>query len=119
MTTPRSMELVPSHIRDIDLPPFDPLNLRGAELRAAGHEVISLGQALPFFPPPPSALAAARAALETPLVNAYTTDPGLPSLRGVLAERLHAHLGIDCTRDDILMTAGANHAFTLMLTTWE
>lgn len=117
MTRPRSEELVPSHIRDIDLPPFDPLNRRGAELRAAGHQVISLGQALPFFPPPPSALAAARAALDTPRVNAYATDPGLPSLRGVLAERLHEHLGIDCTRDDILITAGANHAFTLMLMT--
>jgi 4-hydroxythreonine-4-phosphate dehydrogenase len=110
-------ELVPAHIRDIDLPPFDPLNLRGAELRAAGHHVISLGQALPFFPPPPSAMAAARAALDTPQVNKYATDPGLPSLRGVLADRLRTHLGIDCTGDDILITAGANHAFTLMLTT--
>jgi aspartate/methionine/tyrosine aminotransferase len=112
-----SRELVPSHIRDIDLPPFDPLNRRGAELRAAGHHVISLGQALPFFAPPASALAAARAALDSPDVNAYATDPGLPSLRRVLAERLRTSLAIDCTRDDILITAGANHAFTLMLTT--
>ena len=117
MTHTSSGELVPSRIRDIELPPFDPLNRRGAELRAAGHHVISLGQALPFFPPPVAALAAARAALDTPDVNAYATDPGLPSLRRVLAERLRATLGIDCTHDDILITAGANHAFTLMLTT--
>jgi hypothetical protein len=31
---------VPSRIRAIELPPFDPLNLRAAELRAAGHDVI-------------------------------------------------------------------------------
>lgn len=39
-----------SRIRSLELPPFDPLNLRAAELRAAGHSVISLGQAVPFFP---------------------------------------------------------------------
>jgi aminotransferase len=103
---------VPSRVRGIDLPPFDPLNLRAAELRAAGHDVISLGQALPFFPPPPSALAAARAALETREVNIYSTDPGMPALRAALAERFRA-LGIDAAAEDIIITAGGNHAFTL------
>jgi aminotransferase len=117
MTELTAHQLVPSHIRDIDLPPFDPLNRRGAELRAEGHHVVSLGPALPFFPPPPPALAAARAALDTPQVNAYATDPGQPSLRRARAERLRSALGIDCAHDDILITAGANHAFTLMLMT--
>jgi aminotransferase len=107
---------VPSRIRAIELPPFDPLNLRAAELRAAGHDVISLGQALPFYGPPPSALAAARAALSTPEVNVYSTDPGMPALRRALAERLRA-FGITASVDDIMITAGANHAFTLALTT--
>jgi aspartate/methionine/tyrosine aminotransferase len=61
------------------------LNLRASELRAAGHDVISLGQALPFYGPPPSALAAARQALETREVNIYSTDPGMPALRTALA----------------------------------
>ncbi len=63
-----------SRIRSLELPPFDPLNVRAAELRAAGHPVISLGQAVPFFPPPESALAAARAALDRPEVHRYVTD---------------------------------------------
>ena len=50
---------IPERIRHIELPPFDPLNERAAQLRAQGHHVISLGQALPFFGPPPPALAAA------------------------------------------------------------
>ena len=79
---------VPARVRSIELPPFDPLNLRAAELRAAGHNVISLGQALPFYGPPASALSAARAALDTREVNLYVTDPGLPALRAMLAERL-------------------------------
>ena len=72
---------IPSRVLDIELPPFDPLNVRAAELRAQGHRVISLGQALPFFPPPPSALRAAEAALQSRDVHVYTTDPGRPKLR--------------------------------------
>ena len=107
---------VPSRVRGIELPPFDPLNLRAAALRAAGHDVISLGQALPFYGPPPSALAAARAALDTREVHVYSTDPGMPALRAALAERLRT-VGIVATADDIIISAGGNHAFTLALTT--
>jgi aminotransferase len=107
---------IPSRVLDIDLPPFDPLNVRAAELRAKGHRVISLGQALPFFPPPPSALRAAEAALQAGDVHAYTTDPGRPKLRQLLAERL-AEYGISCNLEDLVITAGANHAFATTLTT--
>ena len=107
---------VPSRVRGIELPPFDPLNLRASELRAAGHDVISLGQALPFYPPPPSALAAARQALDTREVNIYSTDPGMPALRAALADRLRS-VGVVASAADIIITAGGNHAFTLALTT--
>lgn len=106
-----------SRIRSLELPPFDPLNLRAAELRAEGHPVISLGQAVPFFPPPDAALAAAREALGRPEVHRYVTDPGLPALRTVLAERLASTIGASIVRDDLVITAGGNHAFTLALTT--
>ena len=108
---------IPPRILAIDLPPFDPLNTRAAQLRASGHHVISLGQALPFYPPPASALRAAHAALERTDVHGYTTDPGRPSLRRTLAERLRDYERIDCGPDDLLITAGANHAFTTALTT--
>jgi len=108
---------IPSRIQNIDLPPFDPLNRRAAELRAEGHHVISLGQAVPFFAPPEAAMRAARAALDSPEVNRYATDPGLPSLRSVLAERLGETIGGAISGDDLIITAGANHAFTLALTT--
>ena len=108
---------IPSRVLEIELPPFDPLNLRAAELRAAGHRVISLGQALPFFPPPSSALRAAEAALSSPDVHRYSTDPGRPSLRRALAERLGQLAAIDCGPEDLIITAGANHAFATALTT--
>src|SRR5829696_5241999 len=59
-------DLVASRIRAMHLPPFDPLNARAAELRAQGHDVISLGQALPFYPPPAAAIRAAHAAIDDP-----------------------------------------------------
>jgi aminotransferase len=108
---------IPSRILGLELPPFDPLNIRAAQLRASGHHVISLGQALPFYPPPASALRAAEASLRRPDVHAYTTDPGRPTLRRALAERLREHERIDCGPDDLLITAGANHAFTTALMT--
>jgi aspartate/methionine/tyrosine aminotransferase len=108
---------VRSRIQNIELPPFDPLNRRAAELRRAGHHVISLGQAVPFFPPPEAALRAARAALDTPEVNRYATDPGVPSLRSALAERLADTARTPISGDDLVITAGANHGFTLALTT--
>ena len=104
-------------ISNLDLPPFDPLNVRAAELRAAGHPVISLGQAVPFFAPPEAALAAAREALGRPEVHRYVTDPGLPSLRAILAKRLTSAFGSAVAPDDLLISAGGNHAFTLALTT--
>jgi aminotransferase len=107
---------IPSRVLDIELPPFDPLNVRAAELRAQGHHVISLGQALPFFPPPPSVLRAAESALQTRDVHFYSTDPGRPQLRALLAERL-AEFGISCDFEDLVITAGANHAFATALTT--
>ena len=108
--------MIPSRVLDIELPPFDPLNVRAAELRAQGHHVISLGQALPFFPPPPSMLRAAEAALQARDVHFYSTDPGRPKLRALLAERL-AEFGISCGFEDLVITAGANHAFATALTT--
>jgi aspartate/methionine/tyrosine aminotransferase len=115
--TPTHPDLIAPRIRALDLPPFDPLNVRAAELRAEGHAVISLGQALPFFAPPASAIEAARAAVDRPDVHVYATDPGLPSLRAALASRLSPEFGQPITPDDLLIAAGANHAFTLALTT--
>jgi len=107
---------LPSRVLNIELPPFDPLNVRAAELRGEGHHVITLGQALPFFPPPESALRSAKDALLAPGVHAYSTDPGRPSLRRLLAQRL-ADYGVACGSDDLVITAGANHAFATALAT--
>ena len=90
--------------------------------------MISLGQAVPFFAPPESALNAARAALDTPEVNRYSTDPGLPSLRGVLAERLEETIGagskdpasVAISAEDLVITppAGITRSHSLLPRWW-
>jgi aminotransferase len=109
--------VVPDRVLGIELPPFDPLNQRAAALRREGHHVICLGQARPFFTPPPSALIAARHALDTADVHRYSTDPGLLTFRTILAARLSATTGAAIVADDLVITAGANHAFTLAMMT--
>jgi len=109
--------LIPSRIRQMDLPPFDTLHRRAIELRNQGHKVIWLGQAVPFFPPPPAALVGAQAALAAPETHRYATDPGLPSLREILAARLSGSLEAEVAPEELIVTAGANHAFAVVLTT--
>lgn len=108
--------MIPARIRQLTLPPFDPLNQRAAELRRAGHHVISLGQALPFFQPPAAAIDAARAALDRPDVHRYSTDPGLLTLREALAARFSSSIA-EVGPNEFVITAGANHAFSLAMTT--
>lgn len=95
----------------VSFPPFDVLNHRASALRLQGHHVISLGQAVPGFGPPPSAIEAARAALSEPATHRYAADAGLLTLRGALCERFASDRGIDSTPADLIITAGGNQAF--------
>jgi aspartate/methionine/tyrosine aminotransferase len=104
-------------VLELSFPPFDVLNTRAAELRAAGHHVISLGQALPSFRTPASAVAAAYDALKDDDVHVYSADAGRASLRAVLADRLASSHGIVSQPDEYIITAGANQAFMLALLT--
>ena len=102
-----------SRVKSLVLPPFDVLNQKAAALRRAGAPVISLGQALPGFPPPPSALEAAGRALTDPDTHRYSPDAGLLTRREALREKLAAEHRVDATPDSVIVTAGGNQAFML------
>jgi aspartate/methionine/tyrosine aminotransferase len=104
---------VSARARSLVFPPFDILNQKAAALRQAGHRVISLGQAVPGFPPPPAALEAAHRALADSNVHRYSADAGLLSLREAFGDRLREHLHVDATSDEVIVTAGGNQAFML------
>jgi aspartate/methionine/tyrosine aminotransferase len=104
---------VSARARSLVFPPFDILNQKAAALRQAGHRVISLGQAVPGFPPPPAALDAAHRALADPSIHRYSADAGLLSLREALCDRLREHLQVAAMPDEVIVTAGGNQAFML------
>ena len=108
---------IPPRTAGITAAEFDRLNTKAEELRAAGHAVISLGQALPGFGPPSSAIAAARRALEGSTAHIYSADAGIPSLRVALCEKLRETQGVDAAPDEIIITAGGNQAFMLAVMT--
>jgi aspartate/methionine/tyrosine aminotransferase len=108
---------IPERVRAIELPQFDVLNDVAASWRARGADVITLGQALPGFAPPPAAIAALQRALSDPSSHIYSSDAGLFELRAALAIFVGT-LGasVDPERE-IVITAGGNQAFQLALTT--
>jgi aminotransferase len=108
---------IPQRVRAIELPQFDVLNDLAATWRAKGADVIALGQALPGFDPPPTAIAAMRAALDDSDAHVYSADAGLPELRRALAASLEPLGGRIDADAEVIITAGGNQAFQLALTT--
>ncbi len=104
---------ISARARSLVFPPFDTLNQKATALRQAGHRVLTLGQAVPGFPPPPAALEAARHAVTEPDVHRYSADAGLLSLRQALCDRFREHLHVEATPDELIVTAGGNQAFML------
>jgi aspartate/methionine/tyrosine aminotransferase len=106
--------MIPSRrVRGISEAQFDALKLKAAELRAGGHDVINLGQAVPGWGPPASALAAAAEALQDGEAHLYSADAGLADLRQGLAAALRRTHGADAGADEVIITAGGNQAFML------
>src|SRR5436190_10617129 len=99
--------------RGLEPPIVDRLNARLDALRTAGRSVISLAQAVPGFPAPPTAAKAAAAALGQPDVDRYTADAGLPALRGAISRWLGDVGGGSAGAGHLMVTSGANQAFML------
>ena len=108
---------IPERVRAIELPQFDVLNDVAASWRARGADVITLGQALPGFAPPATAIAALQRAMSDPSSHIYSSDAGISELRAALAAFVGT-LGasVDPERE-MVITAGGNQAFQLALTT--
>lgn len=108
---------IPSRVAELAVAQFDILNSRAAELRAAGHRVISLGQAVPGFEPPQAALDAAGAALRDRTTHLYSADAGLLEFREAICVYLSSRHGVRAAPQDLIVTAGGNQAFMLALLT--
>jgi histidinol-phosphate/aromatic aminotransferase/cobyric acid decarboxylase-like protein len=92
--------------------PVDSLNQKKRRLQSEGRDIIDLGQAIPDFGPPPDALLGFSESLNDGALHRYTADSGLLELRAAVAASLGLKAnGEPVSADEIIITAGANHAF--------
>lgn len=88
------------------------MHAAAARRRASGRALLHFGQAVPDLSPPEEALAALRAALDDDALHAYSVDPGLAELRQAVADDYGQRWGVSLDPErEIIITAGANHAF--------
>lgn len=101
--------------RRSEVAPFIAMDvLEAANARAAaGHDVLHLEVGEPGGGAPPSAIAAARRALELPASLGYTEALGIPALRQRIATHYLEAYGIDLAPRDVAVTVGASGAFVL------
>jgi N-succinyldiaminopimelate aminotransferase len=76
---------------------------------AARHGAVNLGQGFPDFGWPDDVVAKAAEALVTGS-NQYAPMPGLPELRGAVAEHYRRHQQLDVDADEVTVTSGATEA---------
>lgn len=85
-------------------------------LKAAGHDVVSLGAGEPDFPAPPPVARAGVEAIEQHNYR-YTATSGVPALREAGAAWLRETFGLDHGADEVMVTAGAKGALHMALET--
>ena len=89
-----------------------------AQLMARGEDVISLGQSVPWYGPPPEAGRAVSEELSGWRINVYSSDMGLPELRSALADKLRSFNRVSADPDaQIIITPGSNQAFMMAMLT--
>lgn len=74
------------------------------------ENTVSLGQGVPFFPPPPEAIAAFGESARKEGFR-YSEDAGIPALREAIKNKLREENKIRCDIENIMVTAGGNQAF--------
>ncbi|MER6987138.1 aminotransferase class I/II-fold pyridoxal phosphate-dependent enzyme [Micrococcus luteus] len=97
------------------VPPFTVMSILGrvAELRAAGHDVVSLCAGEPGGGAPPAVDAAAAAVHASGRALTYTPALGLPELRTAVAGHYRRWYGLDVRPEQVAITTGSSGAFML------
>ena len=90
------------------------ITARAAELRAAGHDIISLSAGEPDFPTPPAVAQAGVAAIEAGQTR-YTATSGLPELRRGATGWLRREFDLVYDQDEVMVCAGAKAGLHMAL----
>lgn len=97
-----------------NVPPFIVMDVMAAaaRLEAAGGHVVHMEVGQPAAPAPSTAIAAARAALDTGRIG-YTEALGIPALRARIASHYAEHHDVSVDPGRIVITTGSSAAFSL------
>jgi aspartate/methionine/tyrosine aminotransferase len=103
-------------MREIPEPPILACRAWGARYGGRLGRPIDLTQAVPGYPPHPGLLERLAEAAGSRAAAGYGPLEGEPALREALAEDLRLSHGGDVGAEDVMVTAGCNLAFTLVMT---
>ncbi|MCK5941950.1 MAG: aminotransferase class I/II-fold pyridoxal phosphate-dependent enzyme, partial [Planctomycetes bacterium] len=92
------------------------ITAEAARLKAAGHDVVSLGAGEPDFPTPEPIAQAGIEAIEQHNYR-YTAAAGIPALREAGADWLRETFGLDYSAAEVMVSAGAKGALHMTLDT--
>jgi len=90
------------------------ISAKAAQLKAQGHEVISLAAGEPDFNTPEPIQSAATAAMKEGITK-YTPAPGFQVLREAVAKMVTRENGYAVDPEEVLITSGAKHGLYLAL----
>lgn len=109
---------VSARIRSVSSPPIEPMMRKIRNKRQRGETVYSMAQAVPWYGPPPQAVAALGKRLNETAAHLYSPDPGLLSARSALARDFadRRRLQLD-PETELQLTCGASQAFLNALLT--
>lgn len=85
---------------------------KARDFKAKGINVISLSLGEPDFKTPKHICDAAKKAIDDGAWFAYPPVPGYPELRKGIADKLKRENNINCTENNILVSAGAKHSIS-------
>ncbi len=106
-----------NHISEVFSPPIvDIASI--VKTTPRNKELISFGQGIPFYNPPTFALNKLKETLtgEVNYIHRYTVDEGLPDVIELILQRHKRKGRSNLSRENFILTAGANLAFYLALT---
>ncbi len=96
-------------LQRIEASPTTAMTDRAQALREAGKDIISLSVGEPDFATPPHILEAAKAALDAGATK-YTPVAGTSALRSAAARHFHRDLGVECSPEHVIVSAGGKQA---------
>ena len=103
------------NVKSLPPPPISVLNLKALELIKKGADIINFGQGAANIKLPKSILNRMKKLLDETKIHSYSIDPGLPELREAISNKLEKENKLSYSPDEIIVTAGANMAFTLAI----